>query len=252
MDGDVEDTNILRTQGNAEDSNGANTPDVQDSNVLNNQGEIKGSSVVNNQGTIQVARDFVVGDVAPPAPTRNPPTAFVRTQGRVCYLYVTNNDATETFVVEVAIGGARLIRPRWDNEQEERTLKRGETAGVTILWVEPERPRISLSLVDQLVTTYQLPAYKRRIAQGVRVVRFFGAAHIDVQVPTNKAWFFVTRVLSDSHDPVVETHTYGVTDNCNLVLPFDQAEVDRLNALGTAERDALVRYVESLKDKDDG
>lgn len=237
MHGDGNDGNALGAQG-----------DIRDSNVSQTASN---SNAVTNQGTMQVGT-IHVGDVHPPAAQSKPPSAWITVAGRVCYLYVRNNDTTEDFVVEVA-GFTKGVRLRliWDNGQETRTLKRGETAGLKIMCVEPDRPHASLSLVDRLAAPYVVVPWKKRIENRVRIVRFFGATHSDVQAPINSPWSFVVTILSDHHDPVVQNYTYAVTDDCALLIPFDQGELNRLNALGTPDRDALIRWCESLDAKDE-
>lgn len=213
--------------------------------------KIENSNVVNNQGSIQAGGNIHVGDnVHPPQAPPDQPTATISTNtAQTAFLFVKNNGPVDEFVIELfgfSKSGARM-HPKWDDGQEARRLKRGEVGWAALIQVEPNRPTLRMieSIVTRMTEEIYLPAYKERIDKGMRLVRFFGPTDQDITVWVNKPYLLGTRVLSDHYAEVEQTHHYAVSDNSNLVLPFSQPELDRVNALGTAERDTLIMWRES-------
>lgn len=213
------------------------------------QGDVEDSNTLANQGTIQ--GNVHVGDVhhAPPSPTLNAPTVTITVEGRCCVLRVTNNDVAEPFLVEVSsfVKDANVIkRPPWDDGVEVRTLKRGETAAVMILCLEPDRPNTEGRPYISIIESYALKAWQERVDKKFRLVRFYGRTNQDLHVPDNTGGYFVLRVLSDRHKPFAQRYSYGVTERCRLQMPFDQQEIERENAAGKARDDTALEQLRAM------
>lgn len=212
------------------------------------QGDITESNLLNNLGTIQAGHDVIVGQ-QPRLSEPQPPSVDLRVSDDCCWLSLTNNDLAEHFLVEVSEfmqGSGLKLRPRRQDGAEVGTLKRGEQVWVSLLCVEPDRPRIINTTVGAVVSRLTYPPWKDRNDRGVRLVRFHGEPSKDIEIPVNTGGSFLVSVLSDRQEPVVGRYTYGVTEHSRLVMPFDTDAIRRINAAELAKLEASTERLKEL------
>lgn len=208
----------------------------------------KDSNVVNIPGTLQVAGDLNIGKTpsAPAAKDDDAPTArlFMVSNFRGIRLDVTNNDKREDLVVETTISAIKR-RPRWISGEPTKELKRGETGSLMIMYLEPNRANMGLTMPT--IAQYELERWKARIERGTRLLRVYGndeAGDNNSEFLVNQVYTLEVAVYSNNHAPQKLTYDFAVSENECLILPYTKEELDRVNSLGLAEQKFLLAYLE--------
>jgi hypothetical protein len=149
-----------------------------------------------------------------------PPVVTASATGGLGTLTVTNLGQGNNFSVRISdfmqnsSAGTRAV---WDTGGEDHYLKRGESATLRILQVEPGPTPGLFTFVGSEAAKDEW--FKRR-RNNVRVVRFLGHPELDIQVPIESSFVFTATVLSDIHDPVSAQFSYGVSFRDELVIPY--------------------------------
>lgn len=216
------------------------------------QRDTSDSNVLQAGRDVNVGGNLTVGGVQ--SEGQPGPTISMQVNQSSGYLWVTNPGVADNFVVRVSrfihSQPGLTMRPVWSTGGDERTLKKGESDWLIILTVEPSRPVIAP--VVSIFNKHLIEPWLKRVKRGVRVARFYGEPQDrDIEVPANQRFVFTVTVLSNTRSPESAEFSYGITENCLLVIPFDQQEIDRINQESKVQTEELLKMLEATRSMND-